>query len=382
MQKKILIIITILVLSFLGISTIFLSRKKLKVDLIEEFKINMYDEVYNADCIKLVTNGEVVTNKEILDTITLGIKEVNITIKDYFKKEYNYLCKYKVVDEEKPKISYNDNLTTTEGTKIDLLKDVITTDNSKENITTQVLGEYDFNKAGIYNLQYAAKDSSGNEEIVDFTLTVKEKPKTATVQNKEGAKVNTEPTYFETSKGFKGVIQSGITYIDGTLIANKTYALPSSYNPGGLTKETKTNADIMINDAKTLGLKIWIQSGFRSFETQYALYNRYLSRDGVEKADTYSARAGHSEHQSGLAFDVNQINSTFDDTPEAKWLHENCYKYGFILRYPKGKTNETGYKYESWHFRYVGEELATKLYNNGEWITLEDYFGITSAYNY
>ena len=138
----------------------------------------------------------------------------------------------------------------------------------------------------------------------------------------------------------------------------------------------------MIRDGNSTGLNIYLSSGFRSYDTQKAIYNRYLSYDSQEEVDTYSARPGHSEHQSGYAFDVNQIDYTFDDTPEAKWLSDNCYKYGFILRYPKGKSDETGYMYESWHFRYVGVELASKLYNNGDWITLEDYYGITSEYSY
>ena len=118
------------------------------------------------------------------------------------------------------------------------------------------------------------------------------------------------------------------------------------------------------------------------------IYNNYVKRDGQKKADTYSARPGHSEHQSGLAIDICStdksvpcITSGFNSTQTAKWLSDNAYKYGFILRYPEGKTNETGYKYESWHFRYVGKDLATTLYNGGNWITLESYFGITSKYN-
>ena len=103
--------------------------------------------------------------------------------------------------------------------------------------------------------------------------------------------------------------------------------------------------------------------------------------DGKALADTYSARPGHSEHQSGLAIDINMADSAFDSSPEAKWLNDNAYKYGFILRYPKGKDNITGYMYESWHFRYVGTELANKLYNDGNWITLEEYFGIDSKYS-
>ena len=135
-------------------------------------------------------------------------------------------------------------------------------------------------------------------------------------------------------------------------------------------------------DMKALNLNIWLSSGYRSYYDQKYIYNNYVARDGQTAADTYSARPGHSEHQTGLAFDVNQINSSFDNTAEAKWMSDNAWKYGLILRYPKGKTNETGYMYESWHFRYVGKELAEKLYNNGDWITLETYFGITSQYNY
>lgn len=182
-----------------------------------------------------------------------------------------------------------------------------------------------------------------------------------------------------TSKGYKIVTKDGVTYIDGYLVVNKTYTLPSSYG-NGLTKETLDNFNEMRSAATLEGLNIYISSGFRSFETQNKLYNGYVNRDGVSAADTYSARAGHSEHQSGLAFDVNIINDTFADTAEAKWLAKNAYKFGFILRYPKGKENETGYKYESWHFRYVGEDLALKLFNDGDWITMEDYFGITSEY--
>ena len=185
---------------------------------------------------------------------------------------------------------------------------------------------------------------------------------------------------FITLKGFQGETINGITSIDGILIVNKTYSLPATYG-SGLTSTTQNAFNKMHTAATLEGLNIYLSSGFRSYNTQKKLYNNYVKRDGKEKADTYSARPGHSEHQSGLAFDVNQINDTFNNSPEAKWLSDNCYKYGFILRYPSGKTNETGYKYESWHFRYVGEELATKLYNNGNWITLEDYYGITSTYN-
>lgn len=199
-----------------------------------------------------------------------------------------------------------------------------------------------------------------------------------------------------TSKGFTIEIKDGITYIDGYMIANKTYPLPENYVPSNTYKKiTNPNgacAECLINDAYTAytklkkdatsnGLNLWIASGFRSYKYQEGLYNNYVkNRGGKEKADTFSARPGHSEHQTGYAFDLNSVDSSFAETKEGIWINENCYKYGFIIRYPKGKDNETGYKYEPWHLRYVGIDLATKLYNAGDWITMEDYFGITSTY--
>ena len=109
-------------------------------------------------------------------------------------------------------------------------------------------------------------------------------------------------------------------------------------------------------------------------------FESYVENDGKDAADNYSARPGHSEHQTGLAFDLNSITDDFQYTNEGIWVNENCYRYGFILRYPKNKEEITGYKYESWHLRYVGIDLATKLYNNSDWITLEEYFNLTSEY--
>ena len=138
----------------------------------------------------------------------------------------------------------------------------------------------------------------------------------------------------------------------------------------------------MRSDAAALGLNLWVQSGYRSYERQEYLYNNYVARDGKTAADTYSARPGHSEHQSGYAFDLNTITDAFANTKEGKWVDDNAYKYGFVIRYPKGKEGATGYKYESWHLRYVGKDLAEKLYNNGDWISMEEYFGIDSQYKY
>ncbi len=172
-------------------------------------------------------------------------------------------------------------------------------------------------------------------------------------------------------------IIDGNTYIDGVLIANKTYPLSPYYNPG--EDEEAMNALYELQaGASQEGYVIYLVSGFRSYDTQAAIYNNYVSMDGQAEADRYSARPGYSEHQTGLAFDVNELEEWFGDTPEGIWLAENCHKYGFIIRYPKGKEHITGYMYEPWHIRYLGKELAEKVYNSG--LTLEEYLGITSEY--
>lgn len=272
----------------------------------------------------------------------------------------------KIENKEIPKITYPKIITTTKGESINLLEKVSVQNKDISEINIEVEGDYDFNKEGEYTLYYVVKDNLGNEIKEPFTLKVER-----TLEEDEN--------HFTTSKGFKGEIIDGVTYIDGTLIVNKTYSLPSTFG-NGLTEETK-NAFAQLKAAALLeGLDIYIASGFRSYERQVTLYNNYVKRDGKEAADTYSARPGHSEHQSGLTFDVNEVSDRFHGTKEANWLSDNCYKFGFILRFPNGKSDETGFKYESWHFRYVGEDLAKKLYNNGNWITLEEYFGIPSVY--
>ena len=184
----------------------------------------------------------------------------------------------------------------------------------------------------------------------------------------------------------------GAYYVDGVMIVNKSYPLDSTYEPSDPYKEItsdylygpdyldKTVMEKFISmkeAAKDAGYELKITSGYRSYKD---LYNNYAARDGKEAADTYSARAGYSEHQSGLCFDLNGTNKDFLETPTGAWVNEHAIEYGFILRFPKDKEGETGYNYEAWHFRYVGEDLAKKLYNNGNWISLESYLGVDSKY--
>lgn len=170
------------------------------------------------------------------------------------------------------------------------------------------------------------------------------------------------------------------TFVQGVLIVNKKNPLPPTYNKGEDPK-AKAALEKMAAAAKNEGFELVAFSGFRSYEYQQTLYDRYVSRDGKDAADRYSARPGYSEHQSGLAFDVGEkgkedlwLTSAFGESPAGKWLVDNAHKYGFILRYPKGKEDITGYMYESWHFRYLEGDIATKVYEAG--VTLEEYLGL------
>ncbi|MGE7984380.1 M15 family metallopeptidase [Solibacillus sp. NPDC093137] len=170
------------------------------------------------------------------------------------------------------------------------------------------------------------------------------------------------------------------TFVKGVLIANKKNPLPATYNKGENPK-ARAAFEKMAKAAMENGIELVAFSGFRSYEYQQTLYDRYVKRDGKEAADRYSARPGYSEHQTGLAFDIGEkgredlwLTNEFGDTEAGQWLAQNAHKYGFILRYPKGKEEITGFMHESWHFRYLEGELATKVFEAG--VTLEEYLGI------
>ena len=140
--------------------------------------------------------------------------------------------------------------------------------------------------------------------------------------------------------------------------------------------------DYSIYDAEEAGYAFKINSAYRSYEKQVNIYNGWVNQDGTEKADTYSARPGYSEHQTGYAFDVRDYPKTNDDYGKTKsftWVSQNAHKYGFILRFPKGKEYITGYQYESWHYRYCGIECATYIYEHD--ITFEEYYEYFIKFN-
>ncbi len=346
-----------------------LNFNKSKIVLKDDLKVEINEECKVGDFIKEVSDGTVVNNDDIVDTSKLGKVKINVIIKNKKEEETKSAIFIEIIDTKAPVIEAKEEVSSYIGDDINLSALANVSDNSKEELTAKVIGDYNVNEIGSYSLKYEAVDSSGNKSEYDFILNIVNDPNNRT---------------FTTSKGYTGKVVNGVTYIDGVLIANKTYSLPSDYG-SGLTWETQ-NAFNEMNDAFNQEKVdpdrwLWIASGYRSYWDQSAIYNNYVSWDGQANADTYSARPGHSEHQTGLAFDLNTIEDSFSYTEEGKWVHDNCYRFGLILRYPLGKESITGYIHESWHMRYVGVELATKLYNGGDWITLEEYYGIDSKYS-
>lgn len=187
------------------------------------------------------------------------------------------------------------------------------------------------------------------------------------------------------------------------VIVNKKHAIPISFTPNlgvpavrlrlaeseqQMQIDTKLDKPLqdMFAAAKKDDVELVFGSGYRSGVLQKQFYDSYVRKDGKEKADTYSARPGHSEHQTGLALDVTSasgkchLTACFADMPEGKWLAAHAHEYGFIIRYPKNKQAITGYQYEPWHIRYVGEELASQLHTTKQ--TLEEFFNLEAAPTY
>ncbi|MEK4519702.1 M15 family metallopeptidase [Paenibacillus sp. FSL H8-0122] len=188
-----------------------------------------------------------------------------------------------------------------------------------------------------------------------------------------------------------------------TVMVNKQYSLPDQYKPADLVypdvpfifsekiekrmlrREAAAALEEMFAGAKADGVYLAGVSGYRSESTQRRLYDNYVARDGEEKAQTYSAMPGHSEHQTGLAIDLSgrdgkcAAESCFAGTKEAEWLAAHAAEYGYIIRFLEGKEAITGYKYEPWHVRYVGKEIAASIAERG--ITLEEYYDAVPVSN-
>lgn len=194
----------------------------------------------------------------------------------------------------------------------------------------------------------------------------------------------------------KNVIQNPDNLL---ILVNKVYTLSEEYEPEDLVRPNVAfsfgNQDVeksylrqeaaaaiekMFEAAANDGFQLYAISGYRSYDRQEANYNEHVNRIGEEETIKIVAYPGRSEHQTGLAMDISsesanfRLNEQFGETDEGKWLMENAHKYGYILRYPKGMETITGYNYEPWHYRYVGVDIASEMYEHQ--LTLEEYFNI------
>jgi D-alanyl-D-alanine carboxypeptidase len=187
-------------------------------------------------------------------------------------------------------------------------------------------------------------------------------------------------------------------------VVNKGRGLPAAYVPPDLIvpnvllRLSATDPEMqirsaaapalqqMFKDAASQNLHLMLSSGYRSYGLQRIVYSSYVNSQGQQGADSSSAKPGHSEHQTGLAIDIEpasrecEVELCFADTAEGKWLAANSYKYGFIIRYQKDREKLTGYEYEPWHVRYVGADLAAQLYKTNK--TMEQFFGLPAFADY
>ena len=281
--------------------------------------------------------------------------------------------------------------------------------------------EYQYHKTNEYkllNLGYSNDEVDflldlNDDEIIKYVLSQEKNSKIINILNEKYFLTKNFNLYIEYMNNNKDLSSSEIvrdinihldkdfyedtkkanTTLDTTLLVNKHYLLDKDYIPDDLVnvsqnyawgevgsqkvREVAYNAFLdMWNAANEEGYYLMINSSYRSYEDQETVYNNYKNSSGERFADSIAARPGSSEHQTGLALDIfsktNTNKNTFSQTDEAKWLKENAHNFGFILRYPEDKVDITGYSFESWHYRYVGKDIATYIYEND--ITYEEYY--------
>lgn len=277
---------------------------------------------------------------------------------------------------------------------ISLSKNITIFGESRQDSVGKPLSSQSFNQTNqaaiVANLDQLAKEKLLEEErLAEEKRQEEERLAEEKRLEQQPAKLDLESSFYE----------NVITVSNGDsklVLVNKNYALDSSYAPSDLVlpnvlalgheqnktiylrEEASQHLEQLFSAAEQeAGLIFLARSGYRSYETQVSLYQRYVDQNGQEAADRFSARAGHSEHQTGLAIDVTadsvngQLTTEFGKTAEGIWLKDNAHRFGYIIRYLEGRESETGYQYEPWHIRYVGVEAATEIYENN-WI-LEQY---------
>lgn len=228
------------------------------------------------------------------------------------------------------------------------------------------------------------QEENTGQENTEQENTINEEEQNNTDGNMDDANQATEETPDEINVEDRSIVA----------LVNKEYSLGEDYAPEDLVtvdvptilenpevnQLRKVAADAlkeMFDEAEESGIYLYARSGYRSYQTQVQLFQGYADQHGEEAANRYSAKPGHSEHQTGLVMDVTsesvnyQLTESFGETEEGKWLKEHAHEFGFIIRYPEGAEDITGYIYEPWHIRYLGVDMATKVYESG--LTYEEY---------
>lgn len=270
--------------------------------------------------------------------------------------------------------------------------------------------EYKLGKVG-YNKEEIAKITKFDKKYINYALKKYDKYLIPLVSQKYFLYKNYDRyiSYIKKSYKYKKIVYSDVVTFVNTrndssfykdtvvtnmdlgygILVNKHYSLPEKYAPddvvtmsnqyaypnNSIRKDVYEAFKEMSKEAKEEGITLIVNSSYRTYEEQKELYDDYSDKKGIEYADKYAARPDFSEHQTGLALDIFSPGygmKNFEESKAFAWLSENSWKYGFILRYPKDKDSITGYAYEAWHYRYLGKDLAKKVYESG--LTFEEYY--------
>lgn len=376
MNKKTIIISSIAIVTVCaGIFAGYFYLEQSTPELKKKKYVFEYGEEINLDK-KTILETE---NQEIIDSIkfdlsklkleedkdypSVGSYTVNVSYDTLFQKQTKKL-KIEVKDTTKPdfKKTIDEIMLSVGESEHDFHADFEISDLSEAKLDFD-FESVDFNQPGEYEAKAIAQDKYENKSEKSFKIIVQKLSEAETsTTTQENVDTNTAPT------------SSAPTYVNGIMIVNKKHGLPASYAPG---EDATAGSQIrrLIADMQAQGYSISSSySGYRSYDYQNGLYWNYVNGYGQAQADTFSARAGYSEHQTGLAFDLIHSNGSLVTTnPEVDWIAANAHNYGFIVRYQYGKESITGYQAEPWHLRYVGD-AATSIYQSG--LTLEEYLGV------
>lgn len=391
MKKKGILIITILitiVIIILTVAFLIFDKRNTITFYIDGKKVENYNQkVEYSDTIDYSTEAIKLTAKKNNKDITKQIKynKVKITKLKTYKITYEvegkqFIYEMKVIDTSAPEITGEASYTMKQDETFDQANlNLIAIDNFDKDISDKITTKdnVDTTTPGEYTLTFKVSDSSNNTAEFKSVVTVLAKENTANSSNE------TKQTNGENSNNTQPSINIVSNPYDITVLINKYNYLPDGWSPNDLVSiggnhylraEAANALNQMKQAATNSGITFNVVSSYRSQAYQTNLYNNYYAIDPVN-APFYSAYPRTSEHELGLAIDISydySLHSDLQNSALGQWMANHAHEYGWIMRYPYGKTNITGYVFEAWHYRYVGTQLASKLRNSG--LTMEELY--------